>query len=131
WTGDPANKESVADNTIARNLYKHIMTEASKDIETADFERPDTVVEVGVEKGSNPPELPSEFTPSGNIVKELFVKGTEPKEVSDSFDQLDSVSDLTGSYNEENNEIKLSWSYDDEDDIEFIVNYATDDGSMK
>src|SRR5699024_7694427 len=86
---------------------------------------------VGVEKGSNPPELPSEFTPSGNIVKELFVKGTEPKEVSDSFDQLDSVSDLTGSYNEENNEIKLSWSYDDEDDIEFIVNYATDDGSMK
>lgn len=131
WTGDPANKESVSDNTLARNLYKNIMSEASKDIETADFERPDTVVEVGVEKGSNPPELPSDFTPSGNIVKELFVKGTEPSAVSESFDQLDPVSDLTGSYDEDNNEIKVNWSYDEEDDIEFIVNYATDDGSMK
>ena len=64
------------------------MTEISKDIETPDFVKPDSVVEVAVEKGSNPPALPSDHTPKENIVTELFVKGTEPTSVSETFDKL-------------------------------------------
>jgi len=107
------------------------MTEISKDIETPDFVKPDSVVEVAIEKGSNPPALPSDSTPKENIVTELFVKGTEPNTVSEKFDELDPVSDLSASYNEPNESIDVSWSYNDEDDVDFEVAYKIDDGDFK
>src|SRR5690625_6339174 len=78
------------------------MREISKDVETADFEKPDSVVEVDIVKGSNPPAIPSGNTSSDNIVTELFVKGTEPTNVSEEVDELDSVSNLSATYNADN-----------------------------
>ena len=48
---------------IPQALFKNTMAEISKDIETQDFVKPNSVVELKIEKGSNPPALPSEFTP--------------------------------------------------------------------
>src|SRR5699024_3360062 len=98
---------------------------------TADFKKPNSVVEVAVEKGTNPPELASEYTPSGNVVKELFVKGTEPSSVSTKFDKLDPVRSLTAEYDEKANRIDISWDYDEVETIAFDVNFSTDSGSMK
>ena len=50
-----------------------------------DFVKPSSVISVGIEKGSNPPKLPSSSTPSDQIVTELFKKGTEPTEVSTKY----------------------------------------------
>ncbi|HZW68877.1 MAG TPA: PBP1A family penicillin-binding protein [Pseudogracilibacillus sp.] len=132
WTGYSNEHNRVMPNTqIPHALFKNTMTEISKDIETADFKKPDSVVELSIEKGSNPAKLASEFTPSSNIVKELFVKGTEPSAVSKKFEKLDPVSNLTASYNESGNKIDVKWDYNNEDNIVFDVNFAIDSASKK
>lgn len=124
--------QGVPGTQIPRLLFKELMTEISKDLDTKDFERPSSVVEVDIEKGSNPAALPSAHTPSGNIVKELFVKGTEPESVSEEFDQLDPVKDLSASYDEDADEIAVSWGYDDDDhDVEFEISVDVNDKGME
>src|SRR5699024_12315140 len=82
-------------------------------------------------KRCNHPSLGSENSPSDSIVKELFVKGTEPDKVSEEYEELDAVSDLKAEYKEDDNEIDISWDYDDDADVSFEVSYQTDDGDMK
>ncbi len=131
WSGYDQYDRIVEDTQIPLYLFKNIMTELSKDKDTADFVKPDSVVEVAVEKGSNPAALPSDFTPSENIVTELFVKGTEPNTVSEKFDKLDPVSNLVAKYDEEKSAIDITWDYGEEEDISFVVSYKMDDGEMK
>lgn len=131
WTGYEDNDTVMPDTQVPHRLFTNTMEYLSEDIETEDFTKPDSVVEVGVEKGTNPPSLPSDYTPDDNIVTELFVKGNEPDSVSEEYDQLDAVSDLTADYNEDNDEIEISWDYDDDADVMFEVSYKTDDGDMK
>src|SRR5699024_1865101 len=95
---------------------------------TADFVKPDSVVELEIEKGSDPPALAGPLTSSDNVVKELFVKGTEPNKVSDKHDKLDSVSDLQATFNEADDSIDISWDYESEIDVTFDVSYKVDDG---
>src|SRR5699024_11167001 len=57
WTGYDENNRIIEDTQIPHALFKNTMTEISKDIETADFVKPESVVEVEIEKGSNPPAL--------------------------------------------------------------------------
>lgn len=134
WTGYEDNNRNIEGSAtqIPHALFKSTMTEISKDIETPDFVKPDSVVEVAVEKGSNPPALPSDHTPQENIVTELFVKGTEPTSVSEKFDELDPVSNLSANYNEGNQAIEVSWDYENkEDTISFEVAYKVDDGDFR
>ncbi|MGM8365374.1 PBP1A family penicillin-binding protein [Virgibacillus sp. W0181] len=121
WTGYDDHKRIIENTQIPHYLFKNTMTEISEGIDTPDFVKPSSVVEVAVEKGSNPAKLPSEYTPKENIVTELFVKGHEPTKQSEKFDQLDPVSDLTATYDEESNAIDVEWSYSSEDDISFEV----------
>lgn len=131
WTGYRDNSIALPDTKVPHALFKNIMTELSKDKETSDFVKPDSVVEVPIEKGSNPPALPSDHTPSSNIVTELFVKGTEPDTTSEKFDELDPVSNLTANYNEDDDKIDVEWDYDsDDDDVSFEVSLSTDGGDM-
>lgn len=131
WTGYKEHEKIIENTKIPHALFKETMQEISKDIETPDFTKPDSVVEVQVEKGSNPPALPSPLTSSDNIVTELFVKGTEPTTVSDKFDELNPVSNLTASYNDDKESIDVSWEYDDELDVSYEVQYKVDDGEYK
>lgn len=63
-------------NVVGKACFKH---------DGKDFPKPSSVISVGIEKGSNPPKLPSSSTPSNQIVTELFKKGTEPTEVSTKY----------------------------------------------
>ncbi|WP_117148819.1 transglycosylase domain-containing protein [Paraliobacillus zengyii] len=122
WSGYPeGNERAVPDTKISQNLFNHVMSTISAGVETPDFERPSSVVEVKVEKGSNPAKLASSYTPSSQIVTELFKKGYEPEATSEKFEQIDPVSSLRASYDEESNLIDVSWSYNGDEDVTFQV----------
>ncbi|MFD1360532.1 transglycosylase domain-containing protein [Lentibacillus salinarum] len=131
WTGYNDNDVTLPDTKIPHALYKNTMTELSKDVDTPDFTKPDSVVEVAVEKGSRPAKRPSDYTPSSETVTELFVKGTEPTETSEQFDQLDPVEGLEAAFDEESGAIQVEWEYDTEQDVSFDVSASIDDGQMQ
>lgn len=134
WSGyssaEDRKAQPIPDTSISQTLFKNAMTEISKDVETADFVKPDSVVEVDIEKGSNPAKLPSKYTPSSNIVTELFVKGHEPGEVSEKFDELDPVSELQAKFDEDTNSIQVNWNYDESLGVSFEVSARVDGGEM-
>lgn len=70
--------------TVAKNLFKS----------SSKFSKPDSVVEVAVEKNCASPLLPSSNTPSSEITTELFKSSAKPTEVSSRFNQLDNPSDV-------------------------------------
>ena len=75
---------------------------------TSGFTRPNSVVSVTVEKDSpGNGLLPSQYTPDGMKVTELFKAGTEPTKVSDRFAPLGDVSNLKGSIN--GSQVHLTW----------------------
>ena len=80
-------------NQVGKVVFKH---------DGKDFKRPSSVISVTVEKGSNPPKLPSSGTPKDKLVTELFRKGTEPTEVSTKYLSAGTPSNLSvkdyGSY---------------------------------
>src|SRR5699024_5303351 len=96
YTNDKGQRAPMPESArkVPQHLFKNIMTEISQGIDTADFVKPDSVVELAVEKGSNPPMLPSKYTPKENMITELFVKGNEPNQISEKYDQLDPVKNL-------------------------------------
>ena len=74
------------------------------------FKTPSSVVKVGVEKGSNPPSLPSPNTPQDQITYEYFKKGAEPTETSTKYNKLDTVTGLKVTYSEAKEKITISWN---------------------
>ncbi|WP_117169388.1 transglycosylase domain-containing protein [Paraliobacillus sediminis] len=122
WSGYPeGNTRPVQDTKISQKLFNHVMSTISAGVSTPDFEKPSSVVEVKVEKGSNPAKLASAYTPSSQIVTELFKKGHEPEATSEKFEQLDPVSSLSASYDEDANLIDVSWDYNGDEDVTFQV----------
>lgn len=75
-----------------------------------DFKVPNSVVKVGVEMGTDPAKLASSNTPSNKITYEYFAKGTEPTEVSTTYNKLANVSNLTAQYDIYTGNVNLSWS---------------------
>src|SRR5699024_3869687 len=133
WTGYADNDIGLPNTKIPHALFKNTMSEISKDIDTPDWTKPDSVVEVAVKKGSNPPVLASDQTPDSETVTELFVKGTEPSRSSenDDKDELDPVENLTAIYDEDTNSIHVEWDYDTDEDVMFEVSASVDDGDMQ
>ncbi len=134
WTGYAKRSQPIlpGDLKIAQNLFKNLMTHVSEGIETPDFVMPKSVVKAAVEKGSNPAKKPSKYTPDSNIVYELFVAGTEPKEVSVAFDKLDAPA-VTGEYHLAENEILFSWDHNEreEKEIQFDVTIKLANGEKQ
>ncbi|RYG73583.1 PBP1A family penicillin-binding protein [Lentibacillus lipolyticus] len=133
WTGYDNNNIGLqgAETKIPLTLFKHTMSELSKDMETSDFTKPDSVVEVAVEEGSRPAKLPSEYTPESEIVTELFVKGTQPTKKSERYDQLDPVKGLKAGFDKDSNTIQAEWEYDTEQDVSFEVSARVDGGQKQ
>ncbi|QQK76054.1 PBP1A family penicillin-binding protein [Salicibibacter cibarius] len=113
---------------IARDIFRIIMSNVHEGEETADFSQPDSVCESEMEEGSG--QLPSEFTPSNEISTELFVCGNEPQETSDTYEVDASISGLDATYDEEDEEIVVSWDFPEEeaDDATFSVSHDPGDG---
>ncbi|GAA0600051.1 PBP1A family penicillin-binding protein [Virgibacillus siamensis] len=131
WTGYDYQKAILPDTKIPHALFKNTMMEISQGIETPDFEKPDSVVEKPVEEGSRPAKLPSDYTPSSEIVKELFVKGNEPTSTSEKFDQLDPVESLKATFDKKAKSIKVTWDYSSDDNVSFDVKASVNGGSMQ
>ena len=86
-------------NQVAKVCFKH---------DGKDFTKPSSVVTSKVEKGSNPPKLPSSGTPSDQIATELFKRGTEPSEVSTKYLSVSTPTNLRVTLN--NNYVSLTWN---------------------
>lgn len=131
WSGYSGGDEQkpINNTKIPLHIFRELMQTISSGKDTADFEKPSSVVEMKVEKGSNPAKRPSEFTPSSQIITELFVKGNEPSAVSEKFDKLDPVSKLKAAYNEETESIDVEWAYKDKD-ATFDVNISSDGNAI-
>lgn len=75
--------------------------------EKSNFQKPDGVVAIEIEKGCYEACLPSEFTPSDMRITEYFKKGYEPNVVSDRYAKLADVTNLKATVND--NEVTLTW----------------------
>lgn len=116
WVGydkkyEDGNYLSTNSQQLPRKIYRSLMSYVSQSVENTDWKKPASVVEVAVEAGSNPAKLPGPNTPTDKIVKELFVKGTQPTNVSSSFgEKLAAPSGLAATYDEEKEEIVIKWN---------------------
>ncbi len=139
WAGYNSPSDGVirndnGSNLIARHLFREVMSHAHEGVETSDFQQPDSVVRVGVEKGTG--LLPSDFTPESEITYEYFVKGTEPSSVSDEYEiEADDLPapDVTAEYNEDEHAIYTSWSFDDDlvDEFSFQLEIQGPEGDFE
>ena len=89
------NQRAVLFNAIANIGFNHDGTK---------FERPNSVVEVCVEAGTN--YIASEYSPKKSC--ELFKKGTEPTEVSTKYLKVNAPSNLNLNY--KNDKVTVSWN---------------------
>nr|WP_054550766.1 penicillin-binding protein 1A [Lysinibacillus sphaericus] len=126
WSGYEKHFDPITtweERRLPQNLFKTIMQEISANVETASFKKPSTVVEATVEVGSKPLRLASDYTPSELRQTELFVRGTEPTEVSEVYE----APELSTPYNVSANldlgaqSINISWEHD------AILNPETDE----
>ena len=89
---------------------KSLMSGMAKNIYSTNksFKVPTGLKWVNVEKETIPLQLPSDGTPKEMIIKELFIAGTEPTEVSKRYQKL--ATPTNGSYAISGNTVTLSWS---------------------
>lgn len=131
WTGYEDNKESMDNTKIPHQLFKQTMQRLAENKQPEAFQKPDSVVELEVENGSRPAALPSDNTPSDKLITELFVKGNEPTDQSDEYEDLEAVSGLKAEFKDDDESIDIKWDYDKEDDIVYEVAYKEDDGDSQ
>ena len=72
------------------------------------FKKPNGVISIELEKECPEPTLPSEYTPSNMRITELFIKGTEPTNVSTRYSKLNDVENL--SFESSGESINLTWN---------------------
>lgn len=99
----------VSGGAIRDKLFKTI-SKGIMDKNGKDFKKPDSVVAVEVEMGSNPAKLASDATPANKRITEYFKKGTEPTETSNTYNVPDNVSNLNARLNESTKVVSLSWN---------------------
>ena len=134
WAGydnAPGNKmEYLGDSSqrIPKSIFKNLMEHMAQSKETKDFNQPDSVVKVGIIKGSNPAVKANQYTPSDKITYEYYVKGHEPTQVTTEYEKVDSPG-INASYDKESNEINLSWSYP-KGNAKFEVMMSVDGGAQ-
>lgn len=129
WTGMGKNDRNkihltYAEQQIAKLAFKKLLTHV--DDGSGSFKKPDSVVAVDIEKGSNPPVKASEYTPESQRVTEYFIKGSAPTKVSNKYEKLDKPENLGVSYDEKTKTVTLNWTY--ENDADFEVKQSVDDG---
>lgn len=115
WVGydnplEAGNYLNLNETAIPQDIYKEMMTFLSKDVTNVDWQKPDSVVEVEIEKYTDPIMLPGPYTPAQARSKELFLKGKEPKEQSLAYGKF--VNPPTGfdaNYDQEKKTIQAVW----------------------
>ena len=96
-----SSEGSAARRGIMKELTKGIITKKSS------FNRPSGVTTATIEKGTDPVQLASEFTPADLKSVEMYNKNSVPTETSNRFAQLNNPSNLK--YNANGTQIYLTW----------------------
>jgi penicillin-binding protein 1A len=135
WTGyNTTTKEQHITNEgkrIASYLFKAVMEKVHENKETADFTKPANVIEVYIEKSTG--LLPSNYTPKEEIISELYIKGTEPTEISKKYKQVEQPL-MDGIYDKDNDKIVVTWTHEsleteeETDQVLFDLHVSIDDG---
>jgi penicillin-binding protein 1A len=134
WTGYENPKQNYligSEQKIAQYLFKNLMSHVSSKIETPDFEMPNSVEQVRIERGTIPAKLASEYTPEDQVIYEYAVKGHAPTKVSEKFYKLEAPGNVSATYEEATNEIVLSWNYNNDggnEGVQFEVNVSINGG---
>lgn len=87
------------------------------------FAVPSSVKAVEVEKETWPAMKPSKYTPSDLKIKEYFIDGTEPTDVSPRFDKIEAVTNLKSAPTGQG--VKLTWEHTLPEVLnnEYLTNY--------
>ncbi|MFZ4452319.1 transglycosylase domain-containing protein [Salibacterium aidingense] len=135
WTGFSGNRGENylinGESNIAKEIFRLVMGNVSEGVDTPDFTQPDSVESIDIERSTG--QRASQYTPQSEIITELFVQGTGPEDVSDEFATPDQINELNAVYNEEDDEIQLSWNYD-ENEMQgrtFEIEHRSEEGSYE
>lgn len=116
WVGydnmtEAGNYLTLEETAIPQQIYKEMMTYLMKDVPVTDWKKPSNVVEVEIEKYTDPILLPGPYTPTEARSLELFVSGQEPKEQSLAYGRyINPPANFYAEYDPENKVINASWS---------------------
>lgn len=104
-------KPADGSTRLARQIYKATMTQLTSGLERRDWQRPESVVQLQIEDGTDPAEL----APSGssNAVSELFVRGFTPSvtaepEIPDV--ELAAPTGLSARYVAASDDVSINWN---------------------
>lgn len=102
-------KSSDGSVRLSRAVYKAAMSRLVQNLERKDWQRPSSVVELSIEKGTMPAKLAPEN--SSNAVRELFVKGSSeiPSETAEPEFVLTAPTGLTAAYDAEADAVTINW----------------------
>lgn len=144
WSGYSKRSEPITtwdERLLPQKLFRSIMSEISANVETAEFKKPDSVVEATIEVGTNPLKLATRNTPYNLRQTELFAKGTEPTQYSNNYVEqekeeeeeasLNAPSNLQGNYNNAGGTVDLTWEFtppESGNTVEFEVTTTVDGG---
>lgn len=94
---------------LPRHIYRETMSRLVNGLERRDWQRPDSVVELAIEKGSNPALLAAPG--SSNAVSELFVKGSSeiPDETAEPVYEITAPTGLNAQYIEDVDQVRINW----------------------
>lgn len=117
WVGydnplDSGNYLTLEETRLPQQIYKEMMTYLMRNVPVTDWQKPDSVVEVEIEKYTNPIMLPGPFTPAEAKSKELFVANTTlPSVQSLNYGRIiASPTAFNADYDQEAKAIKATWS---------------------
>ncbi|MTI54135.1 MAG: PBP1A family penicillin-binding protein [Geosporobacter ferrireducens] len=85
WIGNDVQIELNSGSAMSAQLWKTVMAQVHQGLPAKNFDRPENVISVQVDKisGKRPTELSLRDPRGSQVHTELFVKGTEPKEHDD------------------------------------------------
>ncbi len=130
WSGYEKKSSAITsweERRLAQRLFKSIMTDLSKNVPNEKFKQPKSVVSKTIVVGSEPLQLAGDNTPSSLTSTELFVRGTEPTQVSVEEEEveIEAPTDVYAEYDDANQLIELTWSHNDSpSEDEEPVNYT-------
>lgn len=131
WVGydnmtEPGNYLTLDDTAIPQRIYREMMSYLMNDVPVTDWQKPTSVVEVEIEKYTDPILLPGPYTPAEARSNELFLTGQEPKEQSLAYGRyINPPANFYAEYDHENKVINASWSpISDSGQFELSVNGA-------
>lgn len=115
WVGydnpnEPGNYLTLEETAIPQHIYREMMTYLMADVPVTDWEKPESIVEVEIEKYTDPILLPGAYTPAEAKSNELFIRGQEPTEQSLAYGRyINPPTGFYAEYDQENQVINAQW----------------------